>query len=316
MKKRAPGKTYRQGITIAQLLKLFPDDESARLWLERKLWPYGPICPTCGSDNIQSGVKHPRMTHRCRVCEVGGHKSLFSVKTNTVMHGSHVTYQNWVIALYLFSTGIKGTSSMKLHRDLGVTQKTAWYLAHRLRKACEQSPVLFSGPVECDETYVGGKEENKHTSKKLRVRGVQGKAVVAGLKDRATNRVQAEVVTATDRPTLQGFIRDYTVPGASVYTDDALAYRDLWGYDHESVKHSTGEYVRDQAHCNGAESFWAMLKRGYYGTFHHLSAKHLQRYVTEFSGRHNIREADTMDQMALMVKGLSGKRLRYRDLIS
>ena len=169
--------------------------------------------------------------------------------------------------------------------------------------------------MECDETYVGGKENNKHASKKLNVRGTVGKTAVAGVKDRATNRMIAETVNATDRPTLQGFIREYTVPGAAVYTDDALAYRDLRGSQHESVKHSAKEYVNGEAHTNGVESFWALLKRGYNGTFHHLSEKHLGRYVGEFAGRHNIRPLDTLSQMTVIAKGLTGKRMRYRELV-
>ena len=316
MKQKAPGKSFREGVTIPQLMKLFPTDEAARIWFEKKLWPHGPMCPYCESGNIQSGVHHPAMTHRCRDCENAGRKARFSLKTRTVMQSSKIGYQKWVIGIYLFATGLKGISSMKMYRDLGVTQKTAWHLTMRIRKAFEQSGVLFSGPVEADETCCGGREDNRHTSKKLNVRGVAGKVVVAGLKDRATNRVMAEVVNATDRPTLQGFVRDYTVPGAIVYTDDALAYRDLRGYKHASVNHSAKEYVNGQAHCNGVESFWSMLKRGgYHGTFHHLSEKYLNRYVGEFAGRHNIRSCDTLTQMGVIAKGLSGKRIRYRDLV-
>ena len=121
------------------------------------------------------------------------------------------------------------------------------------------------------------------------------------------------MVHDTDKPTLQGFVADIAAKGATIYTDDHGAYRGL-PYDHESVRHSVGEYVRDQAHTNGIESFWSMLKRGYHGTYHHMSAKHLDRYVGEFSGRHNNRKADTIQQMSAIVRGMDGKRLRYRDL--
>ena len=302
------GKSFRQGLSLLQLQKMFPDDITAQRWLEGRLWPDGPECPRCGSRHVQADTTHPNTTHRCRECaRAGQKKTQFSLKTGTLMHGSKLGYQKWAFAIYIVATGIKGTSSMKIHRDLEVQQKTAWHLAHRIRKAFTQNRPLFAGPVETDETAIGGKEENRHASKKLHVRGTQGKAIVAGLKDRRTNRVQAEVVHATDRPTLHGFIRDYTVPGATVYTDDALAYKDLWGYDHESVNHSAKEYVRDQAHTNGVESFWALLKRGYHGTFHHLSEKHLQRYVGEFAGRHNIRSCDTLTQMGMIAQGLAGE---------
>ena len=242
---------------------------------------------------------------------------MFSLKTGNVMEGSKLGYRTWAIAVYLVTTSLKGVSSMKLHRDLEVTQKTAWHLAHRLRKSLELGEAPFSGPVEVDETYFGGKRKNmpKSKRKKLKGRGSAGKTAVVGIKDRATNLVVAHPVKATDTPTLQGFVGEHAALGAKVYTDDAVAYRGM-PYDHEAVNHSVGEYVRDQAHTNGIESFWSMLKRAHKGTFHYMSAKHLGRYVTEFTGRHRVRERDTLDQMGLMVDGMVQKRLRYRDLVS
>ena len=171
-------------------------------------------------------------------------------------------------------------------------------------------------PVEADETYIGGKRKNMPKSKraKLTGRGAVGKAAVVGSKDRDTNKIVARSVENTDGATLKGFIAEHTAPGATVYTDDHGGYQGM-PFDHEAVNHSAGEYVRGMAHTNGIESFWAMLKRGYQGTFHHFSEKHLQRYVDEFAGRHNVREADTVDQMREVVAAMTGKRLMYRDLI-
>ena len=205
---------------------------------------------------------------------------------------------------------------MRLHRELGITQKSAWFMAHRLREALKEEDALFSGPVEVDESFLGGKEKNKHANKKLHAgRGGVGKAIVVGAKDRETNRVSATVVKNTDAKTLQGFVGDHAVKGATVYTDDHGGYQGM-PFKHETVKHSVSEYVNGMAHTNGIESFWAVLKRGYHGTYHHMSEKHLNRYVGEFSGRHNDREHDTIDQMIRIAQGMVGKRLRYTDLAS
>ena len=215
-------------------------------------------------------------------------------------------------------TNLKGVSSMKLHRDIGVTQKTAWFMLNRIREAwVTESVRRFGGPVEADETYIGGKRKNMPKSKraKLKGRGAVGKAIVVGTKDRETNRVAARVVENTEKPTLQGFVGQHTAPGAKVYTDESKSYEGM-DFDHEAVNHSAGEYVRGMAHTNGIESFWSMLKRGYHGTYHHISPKHLHRYVAEFAGRHNIRNCDTIDMMASVVIGMIGKRLMNRDLIS
>ena len=242
------------------------------------------------------------------------------MRIGTALERSKVPLRKWVFAIYLEMTSLKGVSSMKLHRDLKVTQKTAWFMLHRLREAWSaESESLFSGPVEADETYMGGRRANMSKAKRktLTGRGAVGKEAVVGTKDRETNRVAVHHIQNTDAPHVAGFIAEKTEPGATVYTDEAAAYNPLsaW-FDHESVNHGTGEYVRDQAHINGMESFWSMLKRAHKGVYHKLSAKHLQRYVQEFAGRHNVRESDTIDQMGAVVAGMIGKRLCYRDLIA
>ena len=222
------------------------------------------------------------------------------------------------------TTNLKGHSSMKLHRDLGITQKSAWHLGHRIREAWEDEEDTWGGgmfglfddsdammgPVEVDENYIDGKERNEHANKKLRQgRGPVGKTAVIDMKDRETNKISAEVVKlgeewggSPDKPTLQGFVRENAAMGATLYTDDNPSYRGMVDFEHESVKPCAGEYVREQAHTNGVESFWALLKRGYMGTYHKMSFKHLQRYVKEFEGRHNQRPFDTADQVRRRAK--------------
>jgi len=309
-----PGKAYRKGLSLLEIADMFRDNDDARQWIESVRWPHGPYCPYCGSFNVQSNIKHKTMTHRCRDCEG---KPMFTVRTGSVMEGTKMPYRVWAVGIYLLSVNLKGVSSMQLHRELKIGQKAAWFMLHRLRLAMNETPEQFAGPVEADESYWGGKEANKHSSKKLRAgRGPVGKTAVVGVKDRATGQVKAKVVEKTDAETLQGFVTDHTAEGSTVYTDEALAYRGLPQRHHEAVKHSVGEYVREKAHTNGIESFWSVMKRGHQGVYHKMSPKHLDRYVQEFAGRHNVREADTVDQMREVVRGMAGKRIRYEDLIA
>ena len=314
MAKKAPGKSHRKGLTIVQLMDMFPTEKAAAEWFESVIWPDGRHCPKCGSLRTRE-ASHKYMPYWCTDC-----RSYFSVKTGTAMQASKIPMRKWAIAIYLCLTSLKSVSSMKLKRDIGVSQPTAWFMLHRIREAWGgDSEGPFDGPVEFDETYFGGKRRNMSNAQRKELagtgRGAVGKVAVVGAKDRATNKVAAQVVETTDSATLHDFVADNTEPGAVVYTDDAAAYEGIPN-PHESVKHSVNEYVNGMAHTNGIESFWSMLKRAHKGTFHKISPKHLQRYVSEFAGKHNVRDSGTLVQMHDTVARLVGRNLLYRDLVA
>lgn len=311
---KAPGKAFRKGMSLVEAFKKFPDDKTAEAWFAKLRWPDGVHCPHCDSENVLIGANNAAMPYRCRA---RGCRKRFSVRVGTVMQSSNLGYQTWALALYLLMTSLKSVSSMKLRRDLEITQKSAWHLAHRLRTLFEDGGSIFTGPVEADETYLGGKRKNMHRAKReqLTGRGPQGKTAVAGVKDRATNQVDAKVVNQVDGKTLQGFVASRTTADAEVYTDEATAYVGI-ERSHASVNHSAGEFVDGDVHTQGIDSFWGMFKRAHNGTFHKISPKHADKYVKEFAGRHNVRCQDTIDQLMVTGKRMPGRRLRYKDLIA
>ena len=318
MAHKAPGKAHRQGMTLIQLMDRFPTEEAATEWFEDVFWNGHRCCGKCGSTATREVPNAKPMPYWCKDC-----RSYFSVRTGTPIARSNVPLRKWAIAIYLCLTSLKSVSSMKLHRDIGVSQRTAWFMLHRIREAwaVDTDDDSFQGPVEADETYVGGRRANMSNAKRKALANTgrggtgSGKSAVAGLKDRASNQVRAKVVPDTTAETLQGFIVEHTDTFAKVYTDESTSYKSL-PFDHDTVKHSASEYVRGDVHTNGMESFWSMFKRAKKGTFHKLSPKHLNRYVQEFAAKHNIRDLDTLAQMRETVARLIGRNLLYRDLVA
>jgi transposase-like protein len=308
----------RSTISTFKLFEMFPDNESARVYLESRLWPTGTVCPDCRSGE-QVTVRKRLGFYHCNACNFD-----FTVRTGTVFERSKVPLHKWVYSMYLVVTARKGISSMQLAKEIGVTQKTAWFILGRLREACSSPDNIdkLRGIIEIDETFVGGKEKNKHEHKKLKAgRGSVGKTAVLGMRERgAGGRTVAMVVDSTDAGTVQNEIHGAVEAGSQIYTDEFGAYTDLNGlfFRHETCNHSAGQWVNGVAHTNGIESVWAVLKRGIHGVYHQVSPKHLHRYVDEFTFRLNEGDVKrhTMRRLESFIDAIVGKRLTYERLIA
>ncbi len=297
------------GMTLVEAVQRYSDEEKAEQDIIDWLWPDGLVCTRCGSRNYRRNKSRRPMPFWCRA---GRH--YFSIKLGTVMQHSNLTLGKWALAIYLYVVHPKSVASTQLSKHLDTTQTTAWFLGHRIRRGMETAPVQFEGPVEFDETFVGGSNSNRHWDKKLHD-GMAGKEAVVGAFDRATGQVRAAHVSGTDKPTLQGFVRVHSKSGATVMTDDAASYHGI-PRRHRVVQHSHHEYVNGDTHIQNMESFWALFKRAYKGTFHVISPKHLFRYVVEFVDRRNIRLLPVRERLRHVFNGMVGKRLRYADLIA
>lgn len=275
---------YNKTISTFEFFQSFPDAEAARIYLEQRRWNGAPWCPHCNEAERITARSGKRIGfYRCRCCN-----KEFTIRTGTIFERSHVPLHKWLFVMYLVVTARKGISSLQLSKEIGITQKSAWFMLQRLREACGPDDNKLQGIVEVDETFVGGKEGNKHTSKKLNAgRGTVGKQAVMGFRE-SSGKVTARLIDNTDQQTLHETIAKTVEAGSIVYTDDHRGYCNLVGYEHGHVNHGAGEYVGPgDITTNGVESMWAVLKRGLYGTWHHASRKHLERYVNECTFRLN-----------------------------
>lgn len=286
---------------LAELTTYFPDDQSCREYLERMRWNGQPVCPHCGHDvayKFAAGTYY-----KCKAC-----RKKFTVTVGTIFEDTKIPLRKWFIALYIFTSHKKGISSCQLAKDLGITQKSAWHMLHRIRYAFGiTEPLELTDTVEVDETYVGGKRKGK------RGRGAAGKTAVVGLVERK-GKVYARPVNSIDKATLQGVVRERVAPGARVVTDELASYTGLAkDYRHDTIRHGDGVYVAGDVYTNTIEGYWSQLKRGIFGIYHQVGTKHLHRYCTEFSFRYNSRKSGEVARFNEVLTGCDG-RLMFKTL--
>lgn len=299
--------------SLFDLMRAFPDEITCIKHFQAIRWKSGAFCPHCGSTRVYHFADEK--THKCGDC-----RKRFSIKVGTIFEDSKVPLQKWFMAIWLITSHRKGIASTQLAKDISVTQKTAWFMLHRLRHAAKTKSFNrpLDGTVEADETFVGGKEKNKHDRDKLRAgRGGVGKTPVLGVKKR-DGEVRFEKAEELTGRTAKGMVRRHVAPGTVLVTDEARAYQGLDGeYNHYTVNHSAGEYARHFFfHTNSIESAWALLKRQIIGIHHFVSAKHLQRYLDEMMFRQNRREVGEGNRVNMLLSDSDGKRLRYKELIA
>jgi transposase-like protein len=304
--------------TLVEAIRYFADPDVCLDFMVSLRWPDGTVtCPTCGRDDVRFIP-----TRRIWECRSKHARRQFSVKVGTIFEDSPIGLDKWLASIWMISSAKNGVSSYELARSIGVTQKSAWFMLHRIRLAMRDGDFGgMSGEVEVDETYVGGKARFMHKSKRKEVikgRGTAGKTAVMGLLERhgpdGHSAVNAKVIANTGQRTLSGTVRQTVKPGSTVYTDEHAGYNYIGpSYTHEVINHAE-EYVRGKVHTNGIENFWSLLKRAIKGTYVSVEPFHLFRYVDEEAFRYNARKGTDASRFNNVVGNVTGKRLTYRNL--
>jgi len=297
--------------TLQEAIVYFGDPDNCLNYLAAKRWPNGVVCPTCGTKDVIFLANQRRW--KCRQAHT---KPQFSVKVGTVMEDSPIGLDKWLLAMWQIVNCKNGISSYEVHRAIGITQKSAWFMDHRIRFALGIGTInKLSGQIEADETFIGGKARNMHASKRARkVTGTGGKnkTAVMGILERG-GKVRTKVVDNTKKKTLQSEIREHVLAGSAIFTDALQSYNGLDEFQHEVIDHAVA-YVDGEIHTNGLENFWSLLKRGLKGTYVSVEPFHLFRYLDEQTFRFNNRKLDDGQRFDIAVRRIVGKRLTWNQL--
>jgi transposase-like protein len=298
--------------TLQEAIIYFSKPENCRTYLVARRWPNGVTCPRCGSKNVLFLEKYNRWH-----CRDKHDAPQFTLKTGSIMEDSPIGLDKWLTATWQVVNCKNGISSYEVHRAIGITQKSAWFLDHRIRLALTMGTFnKLSGQIEADETFIGGAARNMHPSKrakKITGTGGKDKTAVLGILERG-GKVVTKVVDNTKKKTLQKEVREHVLAGSALFTDSLKSYEGLDEFQHEVIDHAV-EYVRGEVHTNGLENFWSLLKRGLKGTYVSVEPFHLFRYLDEQAYRYNNRKMTDAERFDIAVKGIIGKRLTYKTLI-